>query len=131
MTGRRSRLGGDGGSVVLEAVLVIPIVMVLLLAVVQFALWSHGVQVAQLAASEGDRTAQAFGSGSAAGLARAEAVLRGPGSDVSAPRVTVATMAGGLVQITVSGDALSILPGISLPVSATQIGAIQEFRPAE
>ena len=41
--------------------------MLLLLIVVQFALWSHAAQVAQLAASTGDRTARSIGGGPAQG----------------------------------------------------------------
>ncbi len=48
--------GDDAGSSVVEAVIVVPVVMLLLLVAVQFALWMHAVQVAQLAASEGDRS---------------------------------------------------------------------------
>ena len=44
-----------------EAVLVVPILMVILLVVVQFALWAQAAQVVQLAASEGDRAAMFVG----------------------------------------------------------------------
>jgi virulence-associated protein VagC len=42
-----------------------------------------------------------------------------------------ATLPADQVQITVTGTSLTILPGLSLPVSATEIGPVQEFRGSE
>jgi len=125
------RAASDGGSTVIEAVLVIPVFMLLLLIVVQLALWSHAAQVAQLAASTGDRTARSIGGGPAEGADRARSVLNGPGSDVSSSAVSYSVLPGDLVEITVTGKAQTVLPGFSLPVSATQVGPIQEFRGSE
>lgn len=121
----------DHGSVAIEAVLVVPVVMVILFLVVQFALWAHAAQVAQLAASEGDRSARSLGGSPAAGVSRAQSVLQGPGSDLASSDVVVAVIPGDLVRITVTGRAVTILPGLSLPVSAVQVGPIQEFRGSE
>ncbi len=116
---------------VVEAVLVVPVLMLILLAVVQFALWAHASQVAQLAASEGDRVARSLGGGPAAGVGRAQSVLQGPGSDLETSAAVVTILPGDQARITVTGRALSILPGMSFPVSATLIGPIQEFRASE
>jgi Flp pilus assembly protein TadG len=130
-TERDDEVPRDHGSVAIEAVLVVPVVMVILFLVVQFALWAHAAQVVQLAASEGDRSARSLGGGPAAGVSRAQSVLQGPGSDLASSDVAVAVIPGGLVRITVTGRAVSILPGLSLPVSAVQVGPIQEFRGSE
>ena len=122
------RTARDGGSTVIEAVLVIPILMLLLLIVVQFALWSHAAQVAQLAASTGDRTARSIGEGPAQGADRARSVLDGPGSDITSSTASFSVLPGDLVEITVTAKAETILPGFSLPVSAKVVGPIQEFR---
>ena len=117
----------DDGSVV-EAVVVIPVAMLLLLAVVQFALWAHAAQVVQLAASEGDQVTRTTGGSVAAGEARAESVLSGSGPVVSATSAVVSIGAGDQATITVTGQAEAVLPWLHLPVSATQIGPVQEFR---
>ena len=114
-----------------EAVLIIPVLMLLLLVIVQFVLWAHAVQVVQLAASEGDRTARSLGGGIPAGISQAQVVLRASGSTLEASQVTAAPLPGGQTQVTVSGRALSILPWPKLPVSSVQIGPVQEFRPSE
>jgi hypothetical protein len=105
--------------------------MIVLLTVVQFALWAHAAQVVQLAASEGDRAARAYGGGTVAGSATARVILQGPGSDLSASTVTVTVLPGDMARVEVQGTAVDVLPGLSLPVSATQIGPIQEFRSSE
>jgi hypothetical protein len=129
---RRSRhLRTDAGSSIVEAVIVIPVVMLLLLVGVQFALWMHAVQVVQLAASEGDRSARSLGGGAAVGVASAQAVVDGPGSDVRSPAISVDVLAGDAELLRVSGTATSIVPGLSFGVSASAVGPIQEFRGSE
>lgn len=128
---RHHGTSADEGTSVVEAVLVVPVLMVLLLLAVQFALWTHASQVVQLAASEGDRTARSVGGGPAAGIATAQRVVTGPGSDVVAPTVSTAVLPGDAQLLRVSGSALSVLPGLSFAVSASAIGPIQQFRSTE
>jgi hypothetical protein len=116
---------------VIEAVLIIPVLMLVLLVIVQFALWAHAAQVTQLAASEGDRTARSFGGGIPAGITQARSVLRGSGSALGSSQVTATLLPGDQAEMSVSGHALSILPGVTLPVSSVQVGPVQEFRPSE
>ena len=105
--------------------------MLLLLVCVQFCLWMHAVQVAQVAASQGDRVARAFGGGPSAGISAAQKVLRGPGSDVTDSGVSVTVLPGDSEWLQVSGHALSIVPGLSFAVSASATGPIQQFRGSE
>ena len=121
----------DRGSSVVEAVIVVPVVMVLLLVGVQVALWMHASQVVQLAASEGDRSARSVGGGPSIGIARARQVVDGPGSDVTSPSITTSALAGDVVLLRVSGAAVSILPGLSFGVSASAVGPVQQFRSSE
>ncbi len=114
-----------------EAVLVVPVVMFLLLVAVQFCLWMHAVQVAQVAASEGDRVARSYGGGSAAGVVAARDVLDGRGSDVTDPSVAVSVLPGDSEWLQVSGRSVSVVPGLSFAVSASATGPIQEFRSSE
>jgi len=121
----------DEGSSVVEAVIVVPVVMLLLLVSVQFCLWMHAVQVAQVAASQGDRVARDFGGGPVAGTSAAERVLSGPGSDVTGGTVSVSVLPGDSETLQVSGHALAIVPGLSFTVSASSTGPIQQFRGSE
>lgn len=114
-----------------EAVIVVPVVMFLLVICVQVCLWMHAVQVTQVAAAEGDRVARSFGGGPSAGTATAEGVLRGPGSDVTGATVSVSVLPGDSEWLQVSGHALSIMPGLTFSVSASATGPIQQFRESE
>lgn len=114
-----------------EAVIVVPVLMVLLMVCVQVCLWMHAVQVAQIAASEGDRAARAFGGGPAAGVSAAQQVLRGPGSDVTGANVSVSVLPGDSEWLQVSGRAVSVVPGLHFDVSASATGPIQQFRSSE
>ncbi len=129
---RRSwRSRTDSGSSIVEAVIVIPVVMLLLLVGVQFALWMHAVQVVQLAASEGDRSARSLGGGAAIGVASAQAVVDGPGSDVTSSAISVDLLPGDAALLRVSGTATSVVPGLKFGVSASAVGPVQEFRGSE
>ena len=114
-----------------EAVLMIPAVMIVLLAVVQFALWAHAAQVVQLAASEGDDRLGRSAAGPSPGRPQPTRFCRRPGSDLTSSVVTVDVMPGDMARVQVQGTAVAVLPGLSLPVSATQVGPIQEFRSSE
>ena len=106
----------------------VPVMMLVVVVVVQFALWAHAAQVVQLAASEGDRAARTMGGGPGAGRSGAESVLVSEGSVVTSGSATVSVRPGAQVAVTVTGQAESILPWLRLPVSATQVGPVQEFR---
>jgi hypothetical protein len=124
-------VGDDRGSAAVEAVLVIPVLMLLLVVVIQCALWAHAGQVVGLAASEGDRTARSVGGGPGVGIAEARSILRSSGRDLASSDVVGEIVSGDLVRITVTGRAVSIIPGLSLPVSSVAVGPLQEFRGSE
>lgn len=111
--------------------IILPVLMLLLLVLVQMALWAHAAQVVRLAASEGARAAVSVGGGPDAGVSRAEVVLQSSGADVQSPGAQARVLPADQVSVTVSGRAPSVLPFVSLPVSATQVGSIQRFRAAE
>ena len=112
-----------------ETVVIVPVAMVVILVLVQVALWAHAAQVVQAAAAQGDQVARAYGSSPAAGESAARAFLDRLGSGVVAgAQVSAATTPAGLAEVSVSGRATSILPGFSLPVSARSIGPVQEYR---
>ena len=114
-----------------EAVIVVPVLMVLVLVVIQVVLWAHAAQVVHLAASEGDRAARSSGGGAVAGAGVARSVVQASGLAPSSVAVAVTTEPGALARVTVTARAESILPGFVLPVSSSVIGPIQEFRSGE
>ena len=63
----RRALRGDRGSVSAELVIATPLLLLMLLAIVQFALWSHATHIAQAAASQGLAVARSQNGTAAAG----------------------------------------------------------------
>ena len=111
-----------------EAIVVVPAVMLVLLVVIQFALWAHAAQVVQLAASEGDQAARMMGGGAAAGRAQVDSVLSASASGVTSVSASVSILPTDQARVTVTGRAVAVLPWMVLSVSATQNGPVQEFR---
>jgi Flp pilus assembly protein TadG len=125
----RRVLRGDRGAVSAELVIATPLLLLILLAIVQFALWSHATHIAQAAASQGLAAARAQHGTAAAGTAGAQQVLdqlaQGPltGTSVASERGAESA------SVRVSGTATSVVPFLSLPVHAEAAGPVERFVP--
>jgi hypothetical protein len=112
-----------------ELVIVFPVAMLVILLLVQGALWFLGRSVAADAARDGARAAAVVG-GSPAGAVAATrhdlAQLAGP---MLSGTSVWATRDAGWARVTVSGRAESIFPGWSLAVSASATAPVEQFRP--
>ena len=119
----------EAGSVAVEAVVIVPIAMIVVLFAVQACLWAHAATLVQGAATAGDEAACALGGTPTAGVLEARTVLGATASKVvTDPSVQAQELTGGMVEMKVSGNAEAILPWLHLPVSATRVGTSQEFR---
>jgi Flp pilus assembly protein TadG len=122
-------LHGDRGSVSAELVIATPLLLLMLLAIVQFALWSHATHIAQAAASQGLAVARSQNGTAAAGTSSARQLLdqlaSGPltGSTVASDRNAASA------SVRVSGTATSVVPFLSLPVHAEAAGPVERFVP--
>jgi Flp pilus assembly protein TadG len=125
----RRALRGDRGSVSVELVIATPLLLLMLLAIIQFALWSHATHIAQAAASQGLAAARAQDGTAAAGAAGAQQMLNqldsGPltGASVNADRNATAA------SVRISGTATSVVPFLHLPVHAEAVGPVERFVP--
>jgi Flp pilus assembly protein TadG len=110
-----------------ELVLVVPLLMILLLFIVQFALASHAQHIAQTAASRALAAARAQDSSAAAGDARAAATLRLLGGQVlKHPSVNVSRGAENVVAH-VEGEVLVVVPGLHLRVAGNAAGPTERW----
>lgn len=125
----RRFLREDCGSVSAELVVATPLLLFMLLAIVQFALWSHATHIAQTAASQGLAAARAQNGTAEVGRTSAQRILdqlaRGPLADPSVSADRTATEA----SIRISGTATSLLPFVNLPVHAEAVGPVERFVP--
>jgi hypothetical protein len=125
---RRRRAGAEGSAVV-EAVVVVPAAMIVVVLAVQICLWAHAGTLVQAAATDGEQAATALGGSPRAGELQAQADLQATAREVVVdPTVQTQILAGGRIEISVSGRAEAIIPWLHLPVSATRVGLSQEFR---
>lgn len=123
---------GDRGAGSAELVIAVPLLMLLILLIVQFAVWAHASSVAQATAEEALAAARVQGGSAAAGQQRAQQVISQIGGTVLiSPRVSV-TRTATTVTVTVTATAQEVLPvpGLSLPVSITVTGPAERFVPA-
>jgi hypothetical protein len=117
------------GSAVVEAVVIVPIAMVVVLLVVQVCLWAHAATLVQGAATAGEQAATALGGSPTIGAIEARAELTATASKVVVdPSVDAEILSGGEVEVRVSARTEAIIPWLRLPVSATRVGLSQEFR---
>jgi Flp pilus assembly protein TadG len=133
-TGRRRRAGrphGERGAGSAEMVIAVPALMLLILMIVQFAIWAHATHVAQATAEEALAATRVQGGTAAAGQQRAHQVLSQIGSAaLVAPQVTVTrTTRTATVQITATAEKVIPVPELTLPIQITVTGPVERFVP--
>lgn len=122
------RLQGEEGDAVTETVVLVPVLLLLIMAIVQFGLWYHAENVAQAVAQEGVRAARAEGSLAQDGKARAEEFLAATGASIIDQPVIDVSRDAQRATVRVSGTAVAVIPGIRLAVLAQAVSPTEEFR---
>ncbi len=125
----RRALRGDRGSTSTELVIATPLLLLLLLVIIQFALWSHATHIAQAAASQGLATARIQNGTAAAGTASARQILdQFAGGPLTGTAVTT-DRGPASASVRISGTASSVVPFLTLPVHAEAAGPVERFVP--
>lgn len=129
----RGRLRGDRGAGSAEIVVAVPLLMLLILLVIQFAIWENAESIAHATAEEALAAARVQGGTAASGQQRASQVIGQIGSGVlNGPRVSVAvTPADVTVEVAGTAERVLPVPGLSFPVTATVTGPVERFVPAQ
>src|SRR5947209_6104934 len=124
---RRPR--ADRGSASLEITVLFPVVLLLVFAVIQGGLYYHARNVALAAASDGLTAARArTGSGVEGRRAASSFLERAGGRDVLLDAQVVAVRSGATATVTVSGQVMSLLPGLpGWSISQTASGPVERF----
>ncbi|WP_165900640.1 pilus assembly protein [Microbispora hainanensis] len=119
--------GRERGSATLEAALVYPALLLLVLLAINAALWFHARNLALAAAQEGLRAGRAYGSSLSAGQATAERFIRQVGgSFLTSARVSVERTADSL-SVAVSGQAISLIPLLPLDVEQVARAPVEKW----
>ena len=120
---------GDRGSATLEITVLFPVVLLLILGVVQGALYYHARDVALAAAADGLTAARSRSGSAEEGRQAAVAFLeRAGGDDVLHGAQVSALRAGASATVTVTGRAVSLLPGLpGWSISQAASGPVERF----
>ncbi|MDO8119703.1 TadE/TadG family type IV pilus assembly protein [Isoptericola sp. b490] len=119
----------DDGSASLELAIVFPVLLLVVLALLQYGLWFHARTLAQAAAAEGVAVARSYSSTPEAGRVRATTFLADHAEDLVLDPVVVASVPStGHVAVEVRGHSLSLLPFVAGPVVVQSAqGPVERF----
>ena len=125
------RRGGDDGSTAVELVLLAPLLLFMVFVIVQAALYMHARHVALAAAQQGARIARTTDLSSPAGVAAARTAtvdyLRQLAGDVVTGDTVTVSRDQSTATVVVRVEAVSIVPGLHLGVSARSSGPVETF----
>ncbi|WP_189243319.1 TadE/TadG family type IV pilus assembly protein [Planobispora rosea] len=123
----------ERGATVVELAMIMPVVLVVVLLIVQFALWFHGRQVADAAAREGARLARIDSeSWQGDAEARADEVIRAVGPKLLEGATVTAWEEGDRRGVEVTATAVQVvplLPATTFTITARFGGPVECFRP--
>ncbi len=123
------RLAGERGAASVELAVVFPVVLLLVMTLIQAALWFYARSVALGAAQEGAREGRVQPASMARAETAAESFLDQTAADLISGGTVTVTGSAASIEVTVTGTSISLLPGLSgWAVAQTAVGPIE--RPA-
>jgi hypothetical protein len=111
-----------------DIALATPLLMLILLTIVQFALWSHATHMAQTAAAEGLAATRIHTGTTADGEARALTTIAQLGDGPIRDVAVHASRGQEQARVEVTGVAATVIP-FRLPVHAEAAGPVERFVP--
>lgn len=126
--GRRLWLRRDESGQAAEAVIVFPVLLLIIMAVVQFGLWYHAAAVAKAAAAEGVRAARAEGATDSDGASTTSAFLAQAGPTVVRDVQLTVSRDTETARVEIRATAANVIPGLVFPVHALAQSPVERFR---
>ncbi|WP_150236396.1 TadE/TadG family type IV pilus assembly protein [Nocardiopsis quinghaiensis] len=117
----------DRGSA--ELVVATPLMLLLLVLVVQVALWAHASQVTQTIAQHGQAAARTLGATEADGHARADEVADQLRGDLLHDMAITVQRTDTTVTVQVSAQVPTMIPGLDWPVRTAVSGPVEHHTP--
>jgi Flp pilus assembly protein TadG len=126
--GCRGKRGSDAGALTLSYVIIVPVFLMAVMVIAQASLWFLARQAALAAARQGADAARVSGALPGAGPSAALAFARSaaPGY-LLGPSATGAGSTAATVQITVTGQVPSVVPGLVVKVTEAVQAPIEKF----
>jgi Flp pilus assembly protein TadG len=129
--GQRSRralrpTAGERGAASVELAVTFPVVLLLVMTLIQAALWFYARSVALGAAQEGAREGRVQPASTARAQSAAEGFLDQTAADLLTGRDVTVTGSATTVAVTVTGTSISLFPGLSgWSVTQTAVGPVE------
>jgi Flp pilus assembly protein TadG len=124
------RLSGERGAASLELAIAFPVVLLLVMTLIQAALWFHARSVALGAAQEGAREGRVQPASTARAQSAAEDFLEQTAQDLLTGRDVAVAGSPTTIQVTVSGTSLSLFPGLpGWSVTQSAVGPVERTAP--
>lgn len=125
---RTARGENERGSAAVEAIMIIPAVLMIFFAIIQGAVVLQANNVAQAAASTAYNSARLYDASTEDGVNAGNAALTQAGTILTGTNVTVQRGAE-TVTVTVTGTAATLIPGLPATVSRTVTGPTERWVP--
>jgi hypothetical protein len=121
---------GDRGGAVVELAILWPVIVLVIFGAVQVTTYFTARTVALSAAQVGVATERRYDAVPGSGRDRAEEFLAGAGDWLADPEVDPPVRTDEEVLVTVHGEALSVLPGVSWEIRQSARGTVERFTQA-
>jgi Flp pilus assembly protein TadG len=123
-----SRGRDERGAETIEVVLVTPVLLLLLMLIVQFALWYHASHVAEAAAQQGTSAARVETGTADDGRDHAQQFMANAAPALVEDVVVTATRDTEVARVEVTGTVDSLIPGLTLHVHGDAQSSVERFR---
>ena len=123
------RIRDERGDETIEAVLVTPVLLLLIMVVLQFGLWYQASHVAEAAAQQGASAARVEGATADDGRVSARQFMTAAAPALVNNVTVTATRTSETARVKVDGTLHSIVPGLTLHVRGEAQSPTERFRP--
>ncbi|HEU0089847.1 MAG TPA: TadE/TadG family type IV pilus assembly protein [Pseudonocardiaceae bacterium] len=110
-----------------ELVILVPVVLLMLLLIAQFALWAHAMHIAQATASHALSATRVRGAAQVDGDIAARDVLAQLGGGPLRNTRVVISRGAEQSTVDVAGEVVTVLPFLVLPVEARAVGPTERY----
>lgn len=126
----RRRLSGERGAASVELAVTFPVVLLLVMTLIQAALWFYARSVALGAAQEGAREGRVQPVSTARAQSAAEGFLDQTAEDLLTGRDVTVAGSPSSIEVTVTGTSISLFPGLSgWAVTQSAVGPVERPTP--
>lgn len=117
----------DRGSAIVEAVIIIPVIVILSMFLIQFTLVWHGRHLAESAAQAAVTAASGYQSDSSRGQRSAQGLLDQVAPNLLTARTITVDRGAAVTTVRIDAHVLTVVPFASFRVTATASGPIEQF----